>query len=322
MTNSIETLAAPMPLVSVVILNYKRRDALARTLAAACAQDYPNYEIIVVDNNSQDGTPEFLQSEAPDVTLIELPENRGACGGRNAGIRAARGDIIITLDNDIYFESPLEVAKTAAVFEARPDIHVLAFQLCDPETGRLRDREWCHPKNWRDFAQTEFETNYFVEGACAVRRTVFDTCGGYYEPLYIGCEGYDLVLRIMDRGFRILYCPRIRLCHMMSQDTRTPERPYYFYTRNYIWIAYKDFPFFNGMKMLVPKLLMMLLFTFRSNRYAAFLRGLRDGLAGLRLVGRHRTPISTDTLRRYDELDRCRPALWVRLARHRKQPQL
>src|SRR5690348_15444271 len=91
------------PLVSVVILNYKRRDALLRVLDSVRQQVCVNREIILVDNNSQDGIRGFVERYAMEVELIELKENRGACGGRNAGIERARGEIIITLDNDIFF---------------------------------------------------------------------------------------------------------------------------------------------------------------------------------------------------------------------------
>ena len=310
------------PLVSVVILNYKRRDALVKSLDSARQQLYHNCEIIVVDNDSQDRISDFLASYAPEVRLIELNENRGACGGRNAGIRAARGDIVITLDNDIFFEGPHEISKTVETFARRHDIHVLAFQVCDEQTGALRIREWCHPRSSATYGETEFETNYFIEGACAMRRQVYEIAGIYYEPLFIGCEGWDLALRIIDGGFRILHAPRIRLRHLMSGETRTSDRPYYFYTRNYLWIACKDYPAVSGVSFAAGKLCMMLYFSLRSHRLAAYLRGFIDGCRGLPRVRRERTPVRPDTLRYLKELERWRPPLRTRFARHRKAIQI
>lgn len=310
------------PLVSVVILNYKRRDALVQSLDSARQQLYENSEIIVVDNNSQDGTREFLASYAPEIRLVELSENRGACGGRNAGISAATGDIIITLDNDVFFEGPLEISKTVETFARRLDIHVLAFQLCDEKTGALRIREWCHPRSLATYGETEFETNYFIEGACAIRRQVYEVVGLYYEPLFIGCEGWDLALRILDNNFRILHTPRIRLRHLMSNETRTSDRPYYFDTRNYIWIACKDYPALAGTAFLGFKLLMMLYFSIRSRQLRAYIRALRDGVSGIPQAWRDRTPIRRATVRYLQELERWRPALRTRFARHREAVQL
>jgi len=310
------------PLVSVVILNYKRREALIRSLDSARQQSYKNRELIVVDNNSQDGVREFLAAYAPEARLIELDENRGACGGRNAGIRAAQGEIIITLDNDILFEGTLEISKTVETFAHRPDIHVLAFQLCDEQTGAPRVREWCHPQSLATYSEVEFETNYFIEGACAIRRDVYATVGMYYEPLFIGCEGWDLALRIIDGDFRILHTPRIRLRHLMSGETRTPDRPYYYYTRNYIWIAYKDYPFTSGVSFVVPKLLMMLYFALRSRHLAAYLRGFKDGCRGLARIRTQRTPVGFCAVQYLKDLERWRSPLWTRFRRHRESVQL
>jgi GT2 family glycosyltransferase len=310
------------PLVSVIILNYKRRDALKLALDSVLRQEYPNREIIVVDNHSEDDTAAVVRAAGSNVVFIELPTNVGASGGRNAGIRAARGDIVVTLDNDVVLLSPFELGKAVKAFEDRPKIHVIAFQVCDHQTGELRLREWCHPRSWKDFAQSEFETHFFVEGACAYRREVFDVAGFYYEPLFIYTEGYDLALRILDRGLKILYCPGIRVGHLMSPETRTRERPFYLFTRNYIWIAYKDYRLLDGLRFLAPKLAMMLYFTLRSGCYRAFLRGLWDGIRRLPVIRRDRTPIGKATVRYLDELERWRPGLLFRLARHRSQPQL
>lgn len=310
------------PLVSVVILNYKRREALLRSLQSVQRQVYVNLEVIVVDNNSQDGVRELLETNWPGVRLIELDDNRGACAGRNAGIGIARGEIIITLDNDIFFESPTEVSKTVETFARRPDVHVISYQVCDEHTGALRIREWCHPRSWMKYGEIDFETNYFVEGACAVRREVYEIAGTYYEPLFIGCEGWDLALRIIDNNFKIVYQPQIRVRHLMADETRTPERPYYFYTRNYIWIAYKDYPIIEGMSFLGWKVLMMLYFAIRARQLKAYCRGLRDGFCGLPRIQRDRNSIRPATVRYLRNLERWRPTLWTRLSRHREAIQI
>ena len=312
----------PPPLVTVVILNYKRREEFARCLESVRRQSYTNRELIVVDNNSQDGIGEYLGAHAPEARLIELRENGGAAAGRNAGIAAARGEIVITLDNDVFFESPFEIGKTVDTFERRPDVHILACQVCDEQTGALRVREWCHPRSSAEFGQTEFETDYFVEGACAIRREVYEAVGLYYAPLFFGTEGWDFGLRALDKGFRILYEPRVRIRHSMASETRAPERPYYYYTRNYIWIAYKDYPFLAGVSFVTWKLLMMLYFSIRSRHLKTYLRGVKEGIAGLPQVRQVRTTIRPATVRYLRKLERGRPPLRARFSRHREAVQI
>src|SRR6185312_15999648 len=130
------------PLVSVIVLNYKRRQALERCLKSAADQTYARTEVIVVDNGSGDDIAEYLSTHWPKVRLLALPENRGATGGRNAGIAAARGELLLTLDNDVFFEGPHELERMVESFARHPEAAVLACQLCDEENGEVRIREW------------------------------------------------------------------------------------------------------------------------------------------------------------------------------------
>lgn len=310
------------PLVSVVILNYKRRDSLVQTLDSVLKQDYANREIIVVDNHSEEDIRSVVERSGSNVQLIELPQNLGTCGGRNAGIRKAHGEFIITLDNDVQFDSCFELSKVVSAFSEKPGVQILVFQICDAGSGKLRLREWCHPRYWKEFSATEFETYYLPEGASAFRREVFETVGLYFEPFFIGGEGGDLAFRAINHGFRILYCPRVRVFHQMSMETRGQDRFYYFYTRNWIWIAYKDFRFCAGARYLVPKILSMIYFAARSRSFRHFGRGLWDGLKGLMYLRSQRTPVSDGTIRYLVDLEKGRPGWKARFERHKLQPQI
>lgn len=310
-------------MVSIVMLYYKRREIIERTLRTALEQNYANREIVLVDNHSEDDLREIVASlNAREIRLIELPENIGACAGRNVGIREAQGEILVFIDDDVCFATPWELSKIVNAFEKRPDIHGLALQICDPHTGAVRVREWCHTRPYDQFVEEEFETNWFGEGASAFRREVFDRCGLYYEPLYYGAEGHDMVVRILDHGFRILHTPDIRVNHWASETGRTVGRQYYYFTRNFIWMAYKDYRLWDGLCFLTPKIGMMAYFALRSSAYMAVLRGIWDGVTGLGVVRQSRTPISAATVRYMAEHEKWRPNIWTRLARHRAQPQI
>jgi GT2 family glycosyltransferase len=310
-----------LPLVSVIVLNYKRLDELKVCLRSILVQDYPRIETIVVDNHSEQDVAGVVAACGDGIRLIELSSNLGPCGGRNAGIREASGDILITLDNDVSFASPHDVRNTVQAFQDHPAIHVLAFHIGDAGTGKTRIREWCHPRDWRQFAGSEFETSFFGEGASAYRREVFHVVGLYWEPLFIGNEGYDLALRIFSHGFKILYCPRVSVCHSMSPETRPSDRPFYYYTRNYIWIAYRHYRLVSGARFLIPKLVMMLFFSLRSGRPHVFLRGVWAGVRGIRQI-ESRKPIAEGAMQYLELIERTRPSLFARVARHWSDTQL
>lgn len=309
-------------LVSIIVLNYKRREALAQTLDSVLCQDYPNTEIIVVDNHSEEDIRSLVANCSSDISLIELSHNVGSCAGRNAGIRVARGEFIITIDNDVNLASPSEVSNVVKTFQSRPEAHVLVFQICDADTGQMRIREWCHPKYWKEFSQSEFDTYFLPEGASAFRKEVFEAVGLYYEPFFIGNEGGDLALRILDHGFHIRYVPQIRVWHRESPVTRSQPRTYRLYTRNYIWLAYKNYRGFALIRYLTFKLSMMLYLALRADCLIYFLKGCWEGLVGLEGVRPHRRPVRKATVHYVAELDKGRPGWRLRLARHRAQPQI
>ena len=308
------------PLVSIIVLNYKRLAELEQTLQSVIAQSYARKEIIVVDNHSEMNVAEVVRRFGSTIRLLELDANLGACGGRNAGIRAAHGSIVITLDDDISFLSSDAIDQVVSLFDNHPEFHVLAFQLRDSVTGKLRLREWCHPKDWRHFSEVRFATHFFVEGAAAYRRVVFESAGGYFEPLFVYHEGWDLALRLLDHGFRILYCPEIKVSHMKSAEGRSHSRSYFLFTRNYVWIAYKNYPLWKGICFLTFRLAMMAYFSIREGQLASFARGAWKGVTGCRHI--MRTPVQSSTLMYVDALERERPNLLVRYMRHRAAPQL
>ena len=308
--------------ISVIIPYYKRGEVFERGLDTVLGQEYANKEVIVVDNHSEDDVKQRIMARNAGIKLIELPENGGACKARNAGVQASTGDILVLLDDDAGFLSNVELGKLARIFDQRLDVHVVAFQVCDPITGELCLRDWCHPRYWKDFSQTEFETDHFGEGASAFRRDVFEKTGGYYEPLFYGAEGLDMELRVMDQGYKILYTPKVRVWHGVSGKARTNDRQYYYFTRNYIWMAYKDYPFWPGARFLTFKLAMMLYLAIRSRSYSSFIRGIWDGFGGLGRIKQDRRPINRNAMSRWLDLERGRPGLFTRLARHRARPQL
>lgn len=307
------------PLVSIVVLNYQRLGELTRTIESALEQRYEPKEIIVVDNASGDGTAEQIAARYPQVRVLALAENLG-CGGRNRGMEAARGEFVVTLDNDVRFNSPQEVEKVVAGFAAHPEAAVLVFKVLDDRTSRLHLRDWCHPRSYFDFADAEFETYYIAEGACAFRRADFLRVGGYFERFRIGCEGWDLALRLLDESLAILHYPRVEVRHAMAAETRGARRPYYFYTRNSIWIAFKDYSGWRRASFLTYTLLKMLFFCARPSRLRDFLRGAREGWR--QRASFPRTPVSAAGWQRLRKISAHRPNLWVRLRTHWRQQEI
>ncbi|HSJ66273.1 MAG TPA: glycosyltransferase family 2 protein, partial [Anditalea sp.] len=93
------------PLVSIISINYNQSQLTIEMIRSLKKISYPNYEIIIVDNASPSEDPQLIADAYPDVTLIRSKENLGFSGGNNIGIRAAKGEYFLFLNNDTEVES-------------------------------------------------------------------------------------------------------------------------------------------------------------------------------------------------------------------------
>ena len=300
--------------VTIAILNYQRRDALRRALEAARGQRYAPLEILAVDNASTDGSQEMVRDEFPDVHLVALPANIAAAA-RNEGVRAAKGEIVFTLDNDVLFTTPEDVARGVAAFERHPRAAVVNFTILGPD-GVLSRRDWCHPRDPDRWANTEFVTDYVLEGASACRREAFVASGGYWAPFFIGHEGWDLALRLLDAGHELVYTPDVRVRHMVDPTVRPSSRIYYTFTRNAIWVALRNFSTVAAARSIALDLALMGFTAARAGELAAYARGIADGVRGMPAAMATRTPLTRDARARRRSIRALKPGLLARVARH------
>src|SRR6266704_5478444 len=87
-------------MISVVVVNWNGKPLLADCLSSLRLQTFPDFEVVVVDNGSMDGSGEWIRENFPDFKLVQLDENRGFAGGNNAGISESRGEWIALLNNE------------------------------------------------------------------------------------------------------------------------------------------------------------------------------------------------------------------------------
>jgi GT2 family glycosyltransferase len=300
--------------VSIAILNYQRAETLRRALREALAQDYPDLEVLVVDNASTDESARMVEQEFPHVKLIRLPENIG-CAARNAGVHAARGEIVLTLDNDVLLTSPGAVRTVSALFATRPALACVNFKILDA-AGQLSRRDWCHPRDWRRFADEPFDTDYVLEGACAFRRSAFEEAGGYWAPFFLGHEGRDLALGLLDAGHTIRYAPSVAVRHLVSGEARPSARIYHTFTRNAVWVALRRHRPMPAARAIVKSCALMAFASLRAREGGAYLRALGDALAGAPAALKARRPLQSRTYERLGEIRALAPGVVERVKRH------
>lgn len=301
--------------VSVVVLSCNRYRELARAIRSCMEQDYQASEVLVVDNASEPSLRTRLAASFPDVTILSLATNIGV-SARNIGIEAATCDVVVTIDDDIYFDNPTALRQIVAAFARHPQAGALAFQVYSTVTGRLSRGDWCHPRTPDDDENCEFETSFINEGACAFRRRLFDTIDAYWTALFINMEGTDLTWRMFDQGWELWYVPAVRVWHSHSPVQRPSWRRYYYNPKNLILIAYRNVSYAHICQFLAPRLLLLACSSIVHGQVQYFLRGVTSGLSYVLRKRIRREPVSLMALLKWHSLRRTMPSVQARVLRN------
>jgi GT2 family glycosyltransferase len=198
--------------VSVVIPTYRKKELLASTLSALGAQTYPCnlVEVVVIDDCSADGTSEFLRGLAPPFSLVALEHdrNRGRAAARNTAIRAAGGELVIFLDDDMRAD-PRLIEKHVRCHESNPHSAVIGNALTAPELGasnvfRYLDSRGVHKLRTGALVPPR----YFLTNNASVPRTSLLEAGLFDEAFRsYGFEDTELAFRLERiAGLAFRYC--------------------------------------------------------------------------------------------------------------------
>lgn len=284
--------------ISIVIPNYNRANDVIELLQSITEQEYPDYEVIVVDDASKDKSVSDIKRQFPGVEVVALDRNQGPAEARNAGIRNALGSIIVGFDSDVVLLDANTLTRIAFKFSEDPQLDCLAFRILNYHSHTDDAKTWWHPFPMHNYAEREFFTDYFSGTAYAFRRIVFERAGYYSANLFMQGEEIDLALRILDSGFDIMYCPSITVLHKTSQQGRNILVPSYYHRRNQIWIVTKYYPIIRGIAFLLPRLLKTFLLTLRQGGLIVYLKAIWDGLGGATQAIKLRQPLKAATWRK------------------------
>lgn len=233
-----------MQKVSVVILNYNRKEDVLKTIASIYSTnaDYSNFEIVLVDQNSVDGSSKAISERFPKVKLFCSDVNLGVAGGRNKGAELAKGDILVFIDDDAHFQTVDSLKSIEEFFESDLEIGVSGFKIVDTKN---QVRDWQYHYFSLKHADKSFYSQQFVGCGHAIRTELFKQLGGYSPQLFFWGEEIEFCLKVYrDTNFKIVYWPEVVVVHRVSpisrfhwRTTRTSYK-----TRNRFGILFNYFP--------------------------------------------------------------------------------
>jgi GT2 family glycosyltransferase len=236
---------------SVIVLAWNGAAYLEPCLLAVLAQDYADFEVIVVDNASTDGSAELVAERFPEVRLIRNAHNLGFSGGNNVGLQAATGDVMVVLNQDTVVQ-PGWLAALVGAFED-PAVGLAGCKILYPDGKTIQHAGgyllWpiAEGKHYgigeldRGQYDQAREVEYLTGAAMAIRRTVFERVGGFDEQFFPGYyEDGDLCLRARQAGFKVVYWPTAVVHHheggSYSQD---PYKQHRLIFRNQVRFIFK-----------------------------------------------------------------------------------
>ena len=240
--------------VSVVIPNFNGIAFLDSVLASLEGQTLSNFEVILVDNGSTDGSCSFVTANYPWVHLIELSENFGFCGAVNAGIRAAKAPYVLLLNNDTEVKEDFVEEMLAAIRR-----HKNAFS-CGARMVQYQDRDrlddvgnyycalgWSFARGrGKDIHAYETEDKIFsaCAGAAIYRKKIIEKIGYFDEEHFAYLEDTDIGYRARIYGYENWYAPKAIVYHVGSgtSGSRYNQFKTRYSSRNNIYLIYKNMP--------------------------------------------------------------------------------
>ena len=306
--NGCAEIAPPLPRVSVIIVNWNRLDDVLMNLRYLRKLDYPDVEVIVVDNGSTDGSAQWLR-HVLGVRLIALDHNDGPSVGRNLGMQAATGKYVLFLDSDAVL-AKRGLRALVNRMEGDDTIGAAGCRIYNWHT-RMID-QWIYAEPYHSHGDRSFDTYSFSAAGALLRTDVLRAVGGFWERLFIYNEEVDLSIRIIRAGFRVVYAPDGRVFHRPSANGRTPGATYFRrQIRNWIWIFFRHYGGWRCWWKVTEYSALYLIKGLVNRQLLACTRGIVDGLAGHAISGEFAEKLTPSEAQRIRALNsRWRLRLW------------
>lgn len=232
-------------IVSVIIITWNAKNFLVNCLGSLHKKNSSKeFELIIIDNNSTDGSIEFIEKNYPDAILIKNKSNKGVGPARNQGLKIAKGKYILILDVDTEFLTENGLMKLYNYMESNENVGILGAKLLFPnneiqhscrkfpsiivklfnrfeKVGKIRDSQALKEHYMLDKDHEKIQKVDYVIGAFQfIRRELIEKIGFYDEKIFYGPEDIDFCLRAKKVGYDTYYFPGVRLYHFYQRITK------------------------------------------------------------------------------------------------------
>jgi GT2 family glycosyltransferase len=243
------------PLVSIIILNWNGEKFIKECIDSVLKTDYPQKEIIFVDNGSTDNSLNIVNSYSNSLHLVAHSQNLGFAAGMNSGIKAAHGEYVVTLNNDLIVDKNW-LQRPVEILSSNPEVGIISCRQMVYGKEDLIDIVYSRPSPYllpapvgsdqKYSEHPEFHTEREVSGASGAsviyRKTLLDQFDGFDERFFAYHEESDLQTRACKSGWKCIYVPSAVVFHMGSRSFGKLSRTFHYYhERNRWWYIAKNY---------------------------------------------------------------------------------
>ena len=304
-----------MKKVTVVIPNFNGKAYLQECLGSLDRQQGADFETLLVDNGSKDGSSDWVREWFPKVKILQLPENLGFCGAVNRGIKMAATPYVLLLNNDTQCDSNF-VRELTEAMERHPKAFSCGAKMLQYQRRELVDDAGNYYKalGWAfargkgrpsgDYGREE-EIFAACAGAAIYRRELFCKVGYFDEEHFAYLEDTDIGYRARLFGYENWFAPGAVVYHVGSATTgsRYNEFKIRYSSRNNIYMLYKNMPLGQiilNLPFLIPGFCAKLLFFARKGFGREYAAGIKNGLWLCKR--RKKVPFTVRRLPRYGKI--------------------
>jgi GT2 family glycosyltransferase len=281
--------------LAIIIPNYNGKHFLKECFESLKNQNYP-FDVIVIDNASEDGSIEYIKENYPEFILIQNKKNLGFATAVNQGINLSKSEYVFLLNNDVELETDCIPSIVDCLEKDDKTFAVTSKMVQYQNRNKIDDagdeytilgwtRKVGHNKSPKDYIQKR-ETFSACAGAAIYRKSVFDEIGLFDENFFAYMEDVDISYRARIHGYKCIYCPEAVVYHRGSgtSGSRYNKFKIKLAARNNVYVPYKNMPWpqlILNLPFLFLGYFIKYLFFMKKGYGKTYLDGLKEGFLSL-----------------------------------------
>lgn len=285
--------------ITIIIPHLNRKRLLEKCLNSILNQTIKSYNIILIDNGSNDGSKEFIRKNHPQIQIIENKENRGYAAAINQGIVLSPSEYILFLNNDIFLEKDC-LENLLECIETDKNIFAVSSKLIQYHNPDKIDDAgdeytllgWTkrrgYGKSSKKYNKSE-EVFSACAGAALYKRDLLEEIGDLDENFFAYLEDVDLSYRARINGYKCLYCSKALAYHVGSatSGSRYNKIKIKLAARNSTYLPYKNMPWpqlLVNFPFLVSGFFIKYIYFLKMGYGSVYLSGLKEGISNLNKI--------------------------------------